>query len=445
MRVQVENTGTLGRRMTVSLPAERLEEEISTRLTSLSRDLKLPGFRPGKVPPKLVEAKYGARVLQEVAGELIQISFRDALGQEGLQPAGGPAIEPKSFERGQDLEYVAVFEVYPELGEITIAGSKIERPQCEVQESDADRTIENMRKQRVSWDKVFRAAQDEDRVTVDFTGAIDGEAFAGGDATDFGVVLGSGSLLEEFENGLVGASAGDERHIPVQFPDNYVNTELAGKRASFEVQVKEVAQPRLPELDDAFAKAFGVESGGVEKLRAEVKQNLERETDDRIRTVLRTQVMGALLGQNKIEIPERLVGEEIDRMVTAAQQDLKGRGVPANALEADRTRFEEEARRRVALGIIVFEVVKTNNLKADPARVRARLEHMATGYDNPEAFIQWYYADRSRLEHLEAMVLEEQVVEHLLQEADLVDKPMTFGELMHPQPAEPGERASQTA
>ncbi|MDH3688568.1 MAG: trigger factor [Gammaproteobacteria bacterium] len=432
MRVQVENTGTLSRRMTVSLPAEQLEQEISARLVRLSQNIRMPGFRPGKAPRKLLEAKYGAGLLQEVAGELMHTSFRDALGQEGLNPAGKPAIEPKSLERGHDLEYVATFEVYPDVGEIKIANAEIERPQCEIEDADIDRTIENMRKQRVSWDKVFREAGNEDRVTIDFVGTIDSEPFEGGEAKDFPVVLGSGSLLSDFETGLVGVKTGEKRSISIDFPENYPKEELAGKHATFAVEVKEVAQSRLPEVDEDFAKALGIEIGGVDKLRAEIKENLARELDDRVRAFLRTQVMQALLENNKIDIPERLVEEEIDRMVSSAQQQLKGRGVALDAQEVDRSRYQEEARRRVALGIIVIEVVKSSELKVDAAKVRARLDEMAVGYDDPAGFIQWHYADRSRLSHIESIVLEEQVVEHLLEKAQVVDKPMTFSEFMYP-------------
>jgi len=418
--------------MTVSLPAEQLEQEISARLVRLSQNIRMPGFRPGKAPRKLLEAKYGAGLLQEVAGELMHTSFRDALGQEGLNPAGKPAIEPKSLERGHDLEYVATFEVYPDVGEIKIANAEIERPQCEIEDADIDRTIENMRKQRVSWDKVFREAGNEDRVTIDFVGTIDSEPFEGGEAKDFPVVLGSGSLLSDFETGLVGVKTGEKRSISIDFPENYPKEELAGKHATFAVEVKEVAQSRLPEVDEDFAKALGIEIGGVDKLRAEIKENLARELDDRVRAFLRTQVMQALLENNKIDIPERLVEEEIDRMVSSAQQQLKGRGVALDAQEVDRSRYQEEARRRVALGIIVIEVVKSSELKVDAAKVRARLDEMAVGYDDPAGFIQWHYADRSRLSHIESIVLEEQVVEHLLEKAQVVDKPMTFSEFMYP-------------
>ncbi|NIP89687.1 MAG: trigger factor [Gammaproteobacteria bacterium] len=430
MQISVETTGSIGRRMTVSVPADEFEREISTRLTRLTRNLKLPGFRPGKVPLRLVEARYGGQVVQEAAGELIQSSYRDALGQQGLTPAGGPAIEPTALERGKDLEYVATFDVFPEIPCTDIKGKRLEKPQVEIADDDIERTIDSVRRQRATWEPVERAVRNEDRVVIDFVGTIDGEPFEGGKADGYTAVVGSGALLEDFDKSLVGAEVDGQRNVEVTFPDDYANEAVAGKTAVFEITVREVAEPRLPEVDAEFAKAFGIEDGSLDSLRDEVRENLQRELKDRMRRYLHDEVMRLLQEANEFDLPQQMVDEETERMAGEIRA-LRGARNAASQSDVDKTALEPEARRRVALGLILREVIRVNALTADAARVKARLEEMASSYENPEAFLQWYHSDQGRMMQVQSAVLEDQVVERLLEDADVVDKPMAFAQFVN--------------
>lgn len=439
MRVSVENTGTIGRRMTVAVPAAEVEAQVAERLHKLARSARLPGFRPGKAPLRVIEARYGGQVMQEVAGSLIQSSLFDALGQEGLQPAAGPDVEPRSIKRGQDLEYVAIFDVYPKIDTLDLAEREIEYPECAITNADVDATIDSMRKQRVQWRPVERAAQSGDRVVIDFTGRIGGEPFAGGEAQGYEVTLGAGNLLAEFEAGLTGTRAGEQKTVSVQFPDDYQGAEVAGKQAEFAVTVREVAESELPPIDDRLAESFGIKQGGVDQLRADVRRNLEREAQDRVRTRVRDQVLQALISANDIELPGKLVEHEIDRMVENGRAALAKQGALAKQVDGlDRSIFAEEARRRVALGLILREIVQQRGIKPDKDRVRARVESMAGGYEDSQAFVQWYYSDRQRLEQLEALIVEEQVIDELVKTAKIKKKTVSLDELTQRGDAGPG-------
>ncbi len=430
MRVSVENAGQIERRMTVAVPADEMESEIATRLVKLTRSVKLPGFRPGKVPKHLVESRYGSQLLQEVAGDLINNSYRDALGKEGLIPAGAPEIETTKMERGADLEYVATFDVFPEIPNPHLTDYKVEKPQCEITEEDIDRTIERIRKGRVEWVAKSEGAKDEDRVTIDFTGKIDGEIFPGGEGKDYPVVLGAGALLADFEKELQGGKNGDERSFSLTFPEDYPGGEVAGKEATFEVTIKNVEAPQLPEINEEFIKSFGVEEGTEKALRDEVQQNLQRELDGRLRTHLRDQVMKGLLESNDIPLPKQMVEEEITRAIENNRAMMAQQGIQAPP-DVDRGLFEDEAKRRVTLGLVVRTIVEKHNLQPDAGLVRERIEEMAAGYEQPEQFVQWYYSDESRLDQVQAMVLEEQVVEKLLSEASIEEKPMPLDDFMN--------------
>ena len=430
MQVSVETTGTLGRRMTIAIPAEEVEKEIKQRLQRLAKNARLPGFRPGRAPLRVIEAKYGGQVLGEVAGSLIESSLRQALSQEQLVPAGGPDVEPKTLERGKDLEYVASFDVYPEVKQADLKGTRIKRPECQVSDADVDKTIESMRKQRTSWEPVQRAAQQGDQLIMDFSGTIDGEPFTGGQAEGYAYELGSGKLLEDFEQGLAGSGPEEEKDIKVRFPDDYHGADVAGKEAVFAVRVKSVNAPRLPEMDAEFARSFGVEDGNIEKLRQDVRNNIQREVDDRIKTITRQRVLDALITANEIEVPAKLLEQEIDRMIESNRQLLAQQGIPTAEAQPDRGRFTADAQRRVALGLILYEIVRQHDITADPDRVRERIEQLSVGYEDPKAFVQWYYSDKQRLAQMESLVMEEQVVEQVLNSAEVQEQSLSFEELM---------------
>lgn len=429
MQVSVESTGSLGRLMTVAVPAEEVEEQIQARLKNLAKNAKLAGFRPGKAPLKIIDSQYGNQVLQEVASNLIESSLKEAFTQQELVPAGGPEIEPKSLERGKDLEYTASFEVYPEIRKLDLSGVEIERPVCEVGEEDIDRTVETMQRQRMTYNPVERPAQEGDQVTIDFKGTIDGEPFAGGEAEDYQLVLGEGQFLEELEEGIIGTKPGEQQTVTVNFPDDYHGEAVAGKAVEFEVHVKAVEEPELPAVDEEFIKAFGVEDGDPVKFRAEIADNLERERDERISRLIRSRVMEALVRENDLEVPTPLVEQEIDSMISMNKTMLEQQGMPTDQFNPDRERYREDAQRRVAMGLILSEIVQQNEMKPDQDKVRERIEKMAASYEQPEAFVQWYYSSRERMQQIESMVLEEQVVEMLLDGADTKDTPISLQEL----------------
>ena len=422
MQVSVETIGTLGRRLKVAVPADQVEKEFNARLQRLSKQVKMPGFRPGKVPLKMVEAQYGGRLMDEVAGELIQTTLYEAIGSQGLRPAGDPKIQRKPVTRGEQLEYTVEFEIFPEVKRFDLSGTRIERPVVTVSEEDVNRTLETIRKQRAIWKAVEHEARVGDRVSIDFVGRLDGKEFDGGKANGFQLVLGSGTLIEDMEQGLVGAKTGDMRHIPARFPADYRHSALAGKTADFDVKVNEVAEPILPELNETFAQELGVKDGGLDKLRADVRTNLEREATGRARAVVRARALKLLLDANPVDVPRSLLDAEIQRLKTS---DMSG-GLNV----ADETTYERRARSRVALGLILGEFIRSRGLVPDPARVRARLEEMAADYESPQEFIQWHYEKPERLSEIESLVMEEKVVEDLLVSAEITEKPVSFQELL---------------
>jgi trigger factor len=430
MQVSVENTGTLGRKLTISVPAERFEKEFTSRLTKLSKQVKMSGFRPGKVPLKVVEKQYGQQITDEVTGDLIQATYIEALGQEGLRPAGGPKIEPKPVNRGEALEYTAEFEIYPEMDSLEIKGKKIERPVSEIQDEDVDRTVDSLRKQRAEWQPVDRKADDGDQVVIDFTGKLDGEPFPGGSSTDYQLELGSGSFIAGFEEGLKGLAAGAETTLKLTFPEDYHSDQLAGKEVEFDVTVKKVREAKLPEVDEEFVKSLGVASGSVEDFRNEVRANLERERDDRQRSLVRSQVMDALLDVNsKVEIPQALILEEIKRIRSERNAYAQNAAQLADDSEpSDEER--EQARRRVTLALAFAEVIRSNELKVEPEFLKKRVEAMAEGYEKPEEFVRTIYADNNRRSQLESILLEELAIDKLLESADVQDKTTSFKDLV---------------
>ena len=441
MQVSVETTSGLERRMTVGIPADRIENEVNKRLQQTAKRARVDGFRPGKVLMSVIRKRFGASAHQEVIGEVIQSSFYEAIMQEKLNPAGAPSVEPKSMEAGKDFEYVATFEVYPE---VTLAGFEaisVERPESEVTEADVDTMLETLRKQNTRFEAVERAAENGDQVTIDFVGKIDGEAFQGGTANGTNLVLGSGRMIPGFEEGLVGAKAGDSLTLKVTFPEDYQNLDLAGKAAEFETTVQAVAAPALPELNDEFFAQFGVNEGGLEGFRAEVRKNMERELRQAIKTKVKGQVMDGLLKTNTVEVPKALISNEIDRLREQAVQQFGGANIQASQLPAEL--FEEQAKRRVSLGLIVAEVVKQNDIKPDNDRVRAMVEELASAYQEPEQVVNWYYQNEQQLGEIQSVVLEEQVVDTVLQKAQVTDKKVAYEEAV--KPAQPAQVAADEA
>ena len=429
MQVSVENTSALERRMTIGVPAERIETEVNKRLQQTARKAKIPGFRPGKVPMSVIRQRYEDGARQEALGDLIQATFYEAVVEQKLNPAGAPAVEPKSFEKGKDLEYVATFEVFPEF---TVAGFDsitVERLSADVADSDLDNMLEVLRKQNVRFEETDRAAQNEDQLNIDFVGKVDGEAFAGGSATGTQLVLGSGRMIPGFEDGLVGAKAGEERVLNVTFPEDYQNLELAGKAAEFTVTVNTVSEPKLPELNEEFFKQFGIKETGIDGFRAEVRKNMERELRQAIKSKVKNQVMDGLLASNPIEVPKALLENEVNRLRVQAVQQFGG-NIKPDQLPAEL--FEEQAKRRVELGLIVAKVVKQFDLKPDDARVRDLIQEMASAYQEPEQVVAWYYKNEQQMNEVRSVVLEEQVVDTVLQKASVTDKSVSYEEAVKP-------------
>ncbi len=429
MQVSVTPTEGLERRMTVEVPAEKLEQEVANRLKSLAGTVKMQGFRPGKVPLRVVQQRYGAQVRQEVEADAMRTALADALRQESLQPAGVPKLE-LGDRTNSGLQFTATFEVYPTVELKLPKGVTIERPVVEISDADLDAMIEKLRSQRSGWEAVDRASANGDQVIIDFVGKIGGEAFAGGDAADYPLVLGSKRFIAGFEDKLIGTKAGDALDVDLAFPEDYHNKEFAGKDVVFSVTVKAVNATKLPELDDAdFLAALGVKDGGVEALRAEVRSSMEREVKHTVANKVKEQVLNALLAENEIALPSALVDTEVKQL---AQQMRQNMGIQGQMQVTDevRTALEPNARRRVALGLLLGEAIRDKGYQADAAKVRARIEELAGSYEDPASVINWYYEDRERLSGVEALVLEDQVVEWLMESVTVTDVTKTMDEVM---------------
>ena len=431
MAANVENLGTLERRVSMRLPVQDIEKQVDARLKQLARNVKMPGFRPGKVPMKIVAQTYGPQVRNEVLGDAVQKSFSDAVKEANLRVAGYPKIEKK--EEGssdQALEFSATFEVYPEVKLGDVSGAAIEHSKVTVDDAAVARTLEVLRKQRTKFIAASRPAQDGDRLTVDFQGTIDGVAFDGGNAENFIFALGERSMLPEFEAAARGMSAGDTRTFSLRFPDDYHGKSVAGKDASFSMTLKNVDEARLPEIDADFAKSLGVADGDVDRMRAEVRANVEREVKKRVDARLKNQVMDALLGATPLELPRALIEMEAQGLLQRAAQDLQGRGVKPEQINLGTQQFEAAAKRRVALGLIIAELARAENLQPKPAQVRALVEQEAQSYESPAEVVKWFYMQPQRLSEMEAMALEANVVKWVLSKAHVTEKDMAFDELM---------------
>ena len=424
MQVSVEAGEGLERKLKIQIPTETVDMQVESRLKSMLPRVKIDGFRPGKVPLKVVKQHYGEQVFQEVAGELIQNSFRDALTQENLNPAGDPSISTDGIKQGEPLEFTATFEVYPDVELAPIAGMKLELIKSSVEDADVDKMIDTLRKQRTSWSVVERAAGDDDKVVIDFKGMIDGEVFDGGSADSVSVVIGSGSMIPGFEDNLKGLAAGDETTFKVTFPDDYNAEQFAGKEAEFAVSVKTVEESSLPDVDEEFAKSFGVEDGSTEKLRGDIHGNMERELNNRIRTETKNAVMDQLIEKNPIDVPAAIVQQEAETLQKQTAAQMPGSEQPVEAYMGD-------AARRVKLGLILAEVVKTAAIQPDAEKVRERVENMSKDYEDPDEFVRYYQSNPQLLRGIETLVMEDMVVDWIVDQAEVAETERSFDELMN--------------
>ncbi|WP_370426081.1 trigger factor [Pantoea vagans] len=429
MQVSVETTQGLGRRITITVAADSIESAVKKELVDVARKVRIDGFRKGKVPMNIVAQRYGASVRQDVLGELMTRNFVDAIIKEKINPAGAPNYVPGEYKEGQDFTYAVEFEVYPEVELKGLENIEVEKPVVEVTDADVDTMLDTLRKQQANWIESDVVAGPEDRATIDFNGSVDGEEFEGGKATDFVLAMGQGRMIPGFEEGVVGHKAGETFTIDVKFPDDYHAETLKGKDAKFEIVLKKVETRELPELTEEFIKRFGVEDGSVAGLRTEVRKNMDRELKGAIRNRIKTQAIDGLVEANEIDVPAALVDSEIDVLRRQAAQRFGGN--EQQALELPRELFEEQAKRRVVVGLLLGEVIRTHELKADEARVNTMIEEMASAYEDPKEVIEFYSKNNELMNNMRNVALEEQAVEAVLAKAKVTEKETNFQELMN--------------
>ena len=421
----------LERRLDLSVVVADLDKDIDQRLKRLGKNVKMPGFRPGKVPFSIIKQQYGYEARMEALNEALEKAFKEAIKAQQMRVAGSPKIEPKQTESETLIEFTAIFEVYPEIKLGELKDVEIERSVLEVGAAELESTLNVLRKQRVRYEPADRAAAKGDRVTVDFLGKKGGEAFQGGEAKDYPFVLGEGTMLADFENAVTGLKAGESKTFEMTFPADYHAKDLAGQAVTFEITVKQVSEAILPEIDAEFAKSLGIADGDTEKMRNEIETNLKREVKSRLKSRVKNQVMDALLKTNPIEVPKALVEIEIDQLMQNARQDMEQRsGRKMNDFPMQREWFVDQAKRRVSLGLVLSEIVKTNELHAKPEQIKSFVEESAQSYEHPEEVVRWYYAQPQRLAEIEGVVIEDNVVEWALSNAKVLDKSIAFDELM---------------
>ncbi|MCK9606677.1 MAG: trigger factor [Methylomonas sp.] len=433
MQVSVEKTSELSRKMIVSVPDAVLQEKMETRFKKLAREVKVDGFRPGKVPTSMVKKLYGERVKQEVAGDLIQTTYFEALQQQELVPAGHPSITPA--EKSEGFEYVAEFEVYPEISLDAVNGLEVSRPTASVTDADVEKMIDKLKQQKQAWAVVERASQEGDRVTIHFSGVSEGENFTDGKVENYAIEIGGNQMIPGFEDELKGLSVGESKTFSITFPEKYNSEKLAGKVAEFEIEMVKVEAAVLPELDAEFIKAYGVEDGDVESFRTDVKDNMERELAQGLKNKLKTAVMDALFANVQITLPNALIDQEIQALMKPYAERAGKAKLKLEDLNLPQDMFENQAKRRVALGLILGEIIQKNDIKVDADKVRATIEDMAKSYEKPEDVINWYYADNSRLNDVQQMVLEDQAVAWVIERARVVDQSVGFEDVMDRQQA----------
>ena len=431
MQVSIETTSGLERRMTVGIPAAEVESEVTKRLQEAAKTVRINGFRKGKIPLKVIKQRFGAGIRQEVVGEAMNRSFYDAIQQESIKPAGQPSIEPKTMEAGKDVEFIATFDVYPEVTLADTSGFEIEKLTAEVADSDVDTMIETLKKQQTEWVDCNRKAKNGDKLNIDFVGTKDGEEFEGGKAESQDLILGSASMIPGFEKGLLSHKPGEEITLSLTFPDDYQAEELQGAAVEFAVKINSMTKPVLPELNTEFFKKFGIDTDDEVTFRKEVKSNMERELKNAAKAKVKTQVMDKLVEAHEFELPKALVAGEIDGLRQQMMQQFGGAqtDMDLGSLLPDEM-FTEQAERRVTLGLVVGEVINDAEIKADVDRVRATIEEQASTYQDPEEVIKHYYGNQQLLANIESVVLEDQVVEHILASANVVETASTYSEVV---------------
>jgi trigger factor len=430
--------------MTVAVSSEKVDSAVNTRLQEAARNVKLNGFRKGKVPYKVIKSKFGAGVRQEVVGEMMSQSYYEAIDQESLKPAGQPNIDPKNLDEGQDLEFVATFQVYPEITLPDFSTIKAERLGADISETDIDEMIQTLRKQKQSWEVCDRAAATEDMVNIDYVGRRDGEDFEGGSAQGTNLVLGSERMIPGFESGIEGKSAGDAFTLDLSFPEEYHNKELAGEEVAFEITLNSVSEQVMPVVDEEFYKSFGVEEGGNDAFREEVTNNMRRELKTAGRNKLKNKIMDGLVEAVDAEIPDALVGGEIEQLRQQAMQQFGGgQNIDPNMLPDEL--FKEQAARRVLLGLVLGEVIRQQELKADPTKVRESIEELASTYESPDEVINWYYGNQEQLATIESSVLEDQVFDYVIEQSAVSDKLVSYQEVIQPEPKATDEQPDEDA
>lgn len=431
MGSNVENLSTLERRFDITISLEKLQDEIENRLKRLAKTTKLHGFRPGKVPLKIITQMYGVQVQQDVLNDAVHKEFKDAVKEHNLQVAGYPRFEAKVTDDNETRYTVsATFEVYPEIVLGDLSKQNIERPTVQIGETDIDKTLDMICKQRVIYEPVSRSAKKGDRVKIDYHGVIDGDDFDGGRTEDIQLIIGDGKFLKDFEASLIGMKAGNNKSFDVVFPEDYHGKDIAGKTVTFEVKLKELEEPIWPNVDADFAKLLGIPDGDIKKLREGIQRDLEREVSKRVRSKIKEQIMQTFLDAAQIEAPNVLINQEKDRLMQNARSDLEARGMKAKEIPLTSDFFKEKAEYRVKLGLILAELVKVHALKATSEQVRSIIEDAAQSYENPEQVVKWHYASAERLQEAESLALEENVVNWALEKIKLIDKTVTFDELM---------------
>ncbi|MEK7791940.1 MAG: trigger factor [Pseudomonadota bacterium] len=430
MELNVENLGALKRRLDISITQERIQAETGNRLKKLAKTTKIHGFRPGKVPLNIITQKFGIQVQQDVLSDAINDEFNEAIKKSGLPVAGYPHFEIKQSGDDSYQAFSATFEVYPEISLGDLGQHKIERPIVQIADSDIDKTLDIIRKQRISYQTADRPANHGDRVKIDYHGVIDGKDFSGGKAENVYLTLGDGKFLKDFETALIGMKVGEDKSFDVVFPEDYHGKDIAGKTVTFTVKLHEIEIPVLPEINAEFAMLLGIPDGDIQKMREGIRLDLEREISKRVRAKLKEQVMQSLLDTTPIEAPSVLVSREVERLMQNARSDLEARGMKAKEIPLSPDLFKEKAEYRIKLGLILAELIKVHHLKALPEHIRSVIEEAALSYENPEQVIKWHYASPERLQEAESLALEENVVRWALEKVKIADKAVTFDELM---------------